>query len=86
LLIPAEESGIGRSASPSGPELAGRLGRPVVVDNDTNLGALGEFVWGAGRGTSTMAYFKAATGIGGGLLIDGRLLHGAAGISARSAT
>ena len=64
-----------------GPELADRLGRPVLVDNDANLGALAEHLWGAGRGISTMAYVKAATGIGSGLILDGRLFRGAAGTS-----
>ena len=50
----------------AGAELADRLGRPVVTDNDANLGALAEHMWGAGRGHDTIAYIKAATGIGGG--------------------
>jgi predicted NBD/HSP70 family sugar kinase len=56
-----------------------RLGVPVEIENDANLGALAELTWGAGRGCSNFAYIKAATGIGAGLVIDGRLLHGASG-------
>src|SRR5436190_1458252 len=52
---------------------------PVHVDNDANLGALAEFHWGAGRGASTLVYLKLATGIGAGLVIGGRLFHGAGG-------
>lgn len=63
----------------AGTELSGRLGRPVVVDNDANLGALAEHMWGAGRGYHTVAYIKAATGIGGGLVLDGRLFRGLSG-------
>ena len=55
------------------------LERPVHVDNDANLGALGEVAWGAGRGRRDVAYIKAATGIGAGLVLDGRLYRGRAG-------
>jgi len=56
-----------------------RLRLPVAIENDANLGALAEMTWGAGRGCSNFAYIKAATGIGAGIVIDGRLLHGASG-------
>jgi predicted NBD/HSP70 family sugar kinase len=55
------------------------LGIPVEIENDANLGALAELTWGAGRGCSNFAYIKAATGIGAGLVIEGRLLHGVSG-------
>lgn len=60
-------------------EMVGRLGLPVEIENDANCGALAELTWGAGRDCSNFAYIKAATGIGAGLVIDGRLLHGASG-------
>src|SRR3954452_14181462 len=60
-------------------EMGNRLALPVHVDNDANLGALAEFHWGAGRDTSTLVYLKLATGIGAGLVIGGRLFHGAGG-------
>ena len=46
---------------------ARRSAIPVEVENDANLGALGEWMWGAGRGADHMAYVKASTGIGAGL-------------------
>jgi predicted NBD/HSP70 family sugar kinase len=55
------------------------LGLPVRVENDANLGALAEIVWGAGRDCSEVVYVKAATGIGAGLVLRGRLYHGFAG-------
>jgi glucokinase-like ROK family protein len=60
-------------------EMHERLELPVHVDNDANLGALAEFHWGAGRGAGTLVYLKMATGIGAGLVIGGRLFHGAGG-------
>jgi predicted NBD/HSP70 family sugar kinase len=60
-------------------ELADRLGVPVHVDNDANLGALGELVWGSGRGVSDLAYIKVAGGVGAGLVIDGRVYRGPGG-------
>jgi predicted NBD/HSP70 family sugar kinase len=60
-------------------EMQERLGVPVQVENDANLGALAELTWGGGRDCSNFAYIKAATGIGVGLIIDGELLRGATG-------
>jgi len=62
-----------------GEELSRRLNLGVRVDNDANLGALGEYVWGAGRGCADLVYVKLATGIGAGIVLDGRLYRGAAG-------
>ncbi|GFH37835.1 ROK family transcriptional regulator [Streptomyces pacificus] len=62
-----------------GRELSGRLGVPVYVDNDANLGALGELVWGSGRGVSDLAYIKVASGVGAGLVIRGRIYRGPGG-------
>lgn len=59
--------------------LAERLGCQVVVENDANLGALAESVHGAGRGSRVLAYVKVATGVGAGLVVDGRLFRGASG-------
>jgi predicted NBD/HSP70 family sugar kinase len=60
-------------------EMTERLGLPVEIENDANLGALAELTWGAGKDCSNFAYIKAATGIGAGIVIDGRLLRGATG-------
>lgn len=53
------------------------LGLPVNVDNDANLGALSESKWGAGTDVRDLVYLKASTGIGAGIVIDGRLFRGA---------
>jgi glucokinase-like ROK family protein len=60
-------------------EMSRRLGLPVQVENDANLGALAEYLWGAGVGCSSLVYLKLATGIGAGLVIDGGLFRGAGG-------
>ncbi|MDT0450129.1 ROK family transcriptional regulator [Streptomyces hesseae] len=60
-------------------DLAARLGVPVHVDNDANLGALGELVWGAGRGATDLAYIKVASGVGAGLVINGKIYRGPGG-------
>ena len=60
-------------------EMERRVGLPVHVDNDANLGALAELHWGAGQGASSLIYMKVATGIGAGLVINGRIYHGAGG-------
>ncbi len=59
--------------------MAERLGLPVCVENDANLGALAELVWGAGRGCEDLVYVKAATGVGAGLVFGGQLFRGAGG-------
>ena len=60
-------------------QLEERIGVPIAIENDANLGALGELAWGAGRDCANFAYIKAATGIGAGLVIDGRLVRGTTG-------
>ena len=60
-------------------EASARLGLPVEVDNDANLGALAEHAWGAARGRSEVAYIKVSSGIGAGLISGGRLQHGVGG-------
>lgn len=54
------------------------LGIPVGFDTDVNGAALAELRLGAGRAGGSLAYVTVGTGIGGGLVIDGRLVHGAA--------
>jgi glucokinase-like ROK family protein len=60
-------------------ELERRLGKPVHVENDANLGALAEFVWGSGQGHSDVVYIKLSSGVGAGLLFSGRLHPGTGG-------
>ncbi len=57
--------------------LADGLGLPCSVDNDVNALALGEARFGAGRGLATVVYLALGTGVGGALLLDGRVHHGA---------
>jgi fructokinase len=52
------------------------LGVPVKFDTDTNAAALGERRWGAAQGLDTFIYLTIGTGIGGGGLFNGRLMHG----------
>jgi glucokinase-like ROK family protein len=59
--------------------LEGLWGIPVSLSNDAELGALGEWAAGAGRGERDLAYIKVGTGIGAGLLIDGQIYHGVTG-------
>ena len=54
-------------------------GVTVVVGNDAEFGALGEWAYGAGRGERNLAYIKVGSGIGAGLLLDGRIYRGATG-------
>lgn len=56
--------------------LEARLRAPVVIDTDVSAAALAEQSLGAGRGLHTIAYVTVGTGIGGGLVIDGRTLKG----------
>ncbi|MEZ4386414.1 MAG: ROK family transcriptional regulator [Candidatus Krumholzibacteriia bacterium] len=62
-------------------DLSDRLGAPLMVDNDANLGALAEHWWGAGRGVGDFAYIKLATGIGCGYVIDGEVYRGSTGVA-----
>jgi predicted NBD/HSP70 family sugar kinase len=89
LGLPAPMTTSGRIGSPpllpawasmvAADEVAARIGRPVRVENDANLGALGEYMWGAGRDCTGLVYVKVATGIGGGIVLDGRLYRGTIG-------
>jgi len=61
-------------------DFAGRvqraLGLPVAFDTDTNGAALGEYLWGAAQGFDTFIYITVGTGIGGGGMANGELMHG----------
>jgi fructokinase len=61
-------------------DVAGEIGRrlavPVAFDTDVGAAALGEHRWGAARGLDTFCYVTVGTGIGGGAIVGGKLLHG----------
>ena len=64
----------------AGTDLAGPLaqdfGCPVAIDTDVNGAALAEYHWGAGADVASLIYLTIGTGIGGGAVIDGKILHG----------
>ena len=62
-------------------ELQKRLDVPVMVDNDANLGALAEAAFGAGRDAGDLVYLKVSSGIGAGLILNGRLYRGTNGLA-----
>jgi hypothetical protein len=69
-------------AESAGPatEIAGKR-VPVLMENDANLGALGESAFGAGRGLDSLIYVKLGRNVGAGLILGGRLVRGAAGFA-----
>jgi predicted NBD/HSP70 family sugar kinase/DNA-binding transcriptional ArsR family regulator len=62
-------------------EMEQRLGVPVRLENDANVGALGEKVLGAGRGVDDFVYVRLSAGIGAGLVLDGRPYQGFGGVA-----
>ncbi len=56
-------------------------GVPASVDNDANVAALGEYVYGAGRGCHSLLYVTVSTGVGGGWILDGKVWHGFDGVA-----
>jgi glucokinase len=67
----------GWSDFPLRDELARALELPTILDNDANVGALGEARCGAGRGYPSIFYMTLSTGIGGGIYFDGKIWRGA---------
>jgi len=61
---------------PLAPRLSQALGVPVYLENDVNLGTIGEHALGAGRGTRDMVGIFVGTGVGGGLILEGKLRSG----------
>jgi glucokinase len=57
--------------------LSEALGAPARIENDANASALAEWLYGAGRGARNLAFLTCSTGIGAGLILDGRLYRGA---------
>jgi glucokinase len=62
---------------PLGDWLSEQTALPTFVDNDANVGGLGEALHGAGRGASPVLWVNSGTGVGGGLVTGGRIYHGA---------
>ncbi|MCW2771255.1 MAG: hypothetical protein JWR27_2688 [Aeromicrobium sp.] len=71
-LVAADDTDLGGA-------LAARLGHPVVVENDVNAAAVGELHGGVGRYVDTFVFVAVGTGLGMGIVVDGRLLRGATG-------
>jgi glucokinase len=67
---------------PVGPRLCETFGVPVYLDNDANMAGLAEWQYGAGQGHDNLVYLTVSTGIGGGVISNGRLLQGFRGMAA----
>ncbi len=63
-------------------EIERRLGAPIILENDANAAALGEKWMGAGKDVDNLVLLTLGTGIGGGIISDGRVLHGEVGMAA----
>jgi glucokinase len=64
---------------PLGEKVANKYSVPVIVDNDANAAALAETLWGSARGYHYVFYATIGTGIGSGIVLDGRIYHGHTG-------
>jgi glucokinase len=64
---------------PLAAETERRFSVPAKLDNDANAAALAEYLWGAGRGYANLFYATLGTGIGAGIILDGKILHGRTG-------
>src|SRR5580704_14574972 len=62
-------------------EIEKRLQAPVILENDANVAALGEKCLGAGRHVGDMAMLTLGTGVGGGVILNGRIWHGMTGMA-----
>ena len=62
-------------------EIEKRLGAPVILENDANVAAFGEKWLGAGRHVGDMAMLTLGTGVGGGLVLNGKIWHGMTGMA-----
>jgi glucokinase len=74
--IVLEAPNLGWTDTPLRDILAEKLRRPVVVENDVNAAVWGEYVFGAGRGCTDLLGVWLGTGVGGGLILNGRVHHG----------
>lgn len=78
-VVFATENLPGWTGTEIAPHVRSTFGLPTWLDNDGNLGALGEARYGAGRGHDVVVGLAIGTGIGGGIVLDGRLVRGASG-------
>lgn len=62
-------------------EIERRLGTPIILENDANAAAMGEKWMGAGKEVDDLVMLTLGTGIGGGVIYDGRVIHGAVGMA-----
>lgn len=62
-----------------GKEIKKYMAVPVVLSNDANAAAYGEYVYGGGRGMKHFIMFTVGTGVGSGIVVDGKLVHGSTG-------
>ena len=67
-------------------DISKRLGTPIYLENDANAAALGEKWTGAGRDVQDLVLLTLGTGIGGGIISNGRVLHGQVGMAASLGT
>lgn len=67
--------------TPLAAQLQAEFGTPVAVANDANVGALGEWRFGAARGCASVFYVTVSTGVGGGWVLGGRIYDGADGMA-----
>jgi len=63
------------------PSLRRIIDVPFCIDNDANVAAFGEYVYGAGRGAQSLVFLTVGTGIGSGIILDGELWHGKCGFA-----
>src|SRR6266536_2731499 len=70
---------------PLAEEMKKKFGLPVVVENDANAAGLAEFMWGAGAGYKIVFYTTIGTGIGTGLVLDGKIYNGRTGLAPEGA-
>lgn len=72
---------IGWENYPLKDELEKSTGIPVIIENDANMAALGEMWLGAGQGAKNLVCVTLGTGVGGGIICDGEILHGVSGMA-----
>lgn len=76
IVVCCANLGLTWSRYPLRQELTKLVDLPVTLDNDVNVGALGEYTYGAGRGTKDMLAIFVGTGVGGGIILNGKLRSG----------